>query len=487
MKMIPARTHGVLRYAIFVALLLALALVTGAAVPRVAAASVARGIVDPILTQWGTRFDPAVQEEALDQIGPGLRASYVRYVVSWADAQPADKDHYVETYLAGVDNAVSLAKARGLKVMITYSYVPRWASDDRYWAEVGGYDRKIAMKTDEATLDAFQEFCRAMAERWQGVWGYECWNEPNLHLTLYPQSTATDKDFGAHVYLKMLRRFSAGVDEGDPAAQRLAGGTAPRGYKATDRLSSRKMMTSPQRFAAAIKAARPSVSPLFDGYSHHPYTPGSAAKKWPEALPRDPTTTVNLGNLSTLLKMFPTKKFYLTEYGYQTAACYAFSQDFVSYATQADYLKRAYAFAARYRQVKLLMWFLLDDYSPTGESSSLNGFYTGLRDVHQAKKPAWYAFARGNHLTLAAPASAKKGTTVSAQGTLSSDTAGPVSGAKLVVRSRTASGRPWTKVATRVTGADGSYSVSIRLARSAYFRVEWTGVVTGQTRRIIAN
>ena len=105
------------------------------------------------------------------------------------------------------------------------------------------------MKTDKATLDAFQEFCRAMAERWQGVWGYECWNEPNLHLTLYPQSTSTDKDFGAHVYLKMLRRFSAGVHEGDPAAQRLAGGTAPRGYKATDRLSSRRMMTSPQRFA----------------------------------------------------------------------------------------------------------------------------------------------------------------------------------------------------------------------------------------------
>ena len=47
-------------------------------------------------------------------------------------------------------------------------------------------------------------------------------------------------------------------------------------------------------------------------------------KNAPEAPPRDPTTTVNLQNLGTLLAIFPTKPFYLTEYGYQTAACASF-------------------------------------------------------------------------------------------------------------------------------------------------------------------
>ena len=159
-----------------------------------------------------------------------------------------------------------------------------------------------------------------VASRYQGnVWGYECWNEPNLHLTLYPQSTATDMNYGAHVYIKMLKRFAAGIGVGDPAARIIAGGTAPRGYKSTAPLSSRRMMTSPQRFAKQIKAA--GIGSLFDAYSHHPYTPGASAKNWPEAAPRDPTTTVNLQNLGTLLQLFPSKPFYLTEYGYQTAAC----------------------------------------------------------------------------------------------------------------------------------------------------------------------
>ena len=89
--------------------------------------------------------------------------------------------------------------------------------------------------------------------------------------------------------------------------------------------------------------------------------------------PRDPKTTVNLQNLPVLLKMFPTKPFYITEYGYQTAPCYSFSQQYVSFAQQANYLKRAYAYAARFRQVKLLMWFMLDDFSPSGRPDDLHG------------------------------------------------------------------------------------------------------------------
>ena len=107
-----------------------------------------------------------VQAESLEQIGSKLRASYVRFVVSWAVAEP-EQGVYDETYLAGVDRAVALAKANGMKVMITFAYVPRWASDSAYWynnpfAEKG-YDRRYAMKTDATTLAAFQEF----AGRWR--------------------------------------------------------------------------------------------------------------------------------------------------------------------------------------------------------------------------------------------------------------------------------------------------------------------------------
>ena len=41
-------------------------------------------------------------------------------------------------------------------------------------------------------------------------------------------------------------------------------------------------------------------------------------------MPRNPDLTVSLGTISTLLKIFPTKPFYITEYGYYTVYRIAF-------------------------------------------------------------------------------------------------------------------------------------------------------------------
>jgi hypothetical protein len=46
-------------------------------------------------------------------------------------------------------------------------------------------------------------------------------------------------------------------------------------------------------------------SSVFDAYSHHPYTVGGTHNIAPEAMPNDPNLTVSLGNISTLLKIFP--------------------------------------------------------------------------------------------------------------------------------------------------------------------------------------
>ena len=317
----------------------------------------------------GARFAPAVQEEALDQIGPKLGADYVRFVVSWADAQPTDQATYDETYLAGVDNAVTLAKARGVKVMITFAYVPRWASDSRFWNTnqftPKGYDRRYAMKTDSTTLSAFQEFCRAMALRWQGVWGYECWNEPNLHFTLYPQSTPSGQGLRRprlhQDAEEVLRRHPPGRPPGQ-APGRRHGPARLQGHGTAE--------PSPHDdVAAAVRRgrSRPPGSPRTSTDTPIMRTrPAPRRTTNRRRAPRDPKTTVNLQNLPVLLKVFPTKSFYITEYGYQTAPCYSFSQQYVSFAQQAKYLTRAYAYAARFRQVKLLMWFMLDDFSLTG-------------------------------------------------------------------------------------------------------------------------
>jgi hypothetical protein len=459
--------------------------------PGVASArTVARGIADSSFIATMTS-DPATAQQEMSQVKNELGATYIRFFVSWADAEPGNpattRYDPVSVYMAGVVAAVSQAQQDGLKVMITLDEVPRWASDSSHW-KGGVYQPNDAMST--AHLADFQTFCHDLARQLEGkVYAYECWNEPNLYLSLYPQKTKQDKSFAAHLYVKMLRRFSAGIRAGahsratDATAPFVvAGATAPRGSNSPDAYS-----TSPQRFAAVIKAAK--VTSLFDAYSHHPYTPGASRRLWPEAAPTNPGTTVSLENLRALLKLFPTKPFFLTEYGYQTAACQSFTGQHVSQINQAGYLERAYAYAARYRQVKMLMWFLLRDFKPADPNQ---GFYTGLATASGTPKRAWYAFAGRNTLTLNSPASIKRGATLTLTGTLSCIPAGGgLAGQQLVVQRRLP-GRPWSTlktVSSQAAGAysvpaAGSYTVQLKPKASAFYRVAWLGVVTSRTRHV---
>jgi hypothetical protein len=332
-------------------------------------------------------------------------------------------------------------------------------------------------------LSAFRAFCQDIAAQFQGqVYAYECWNEPNLYLSLFPQQTKHDILFGAHLYVRMLRSFSAGIRAGDPGSAGaprplvIAGATSPRGSANRNTFE-----TSPQRFAAVIKATKGWAS-LFDAYSHHPYMPGASPRLWPEAAPGSPSTTVTLENLGTLLKLFPGKPFFLTEYGYQTAACQAFTGQHVNQITQANYLRRAYAYVARYKQVKLLMWFDLKDDSPPG--APYLGWYTGLQTAAGAAKRAWFVFAGGNHLTLSASSSIKRGATLTLTGELSCASVGGLAGKQLVVQ-RHLPGRSWSTAKTVVSQAGGLYSARLRPKASAYYRVTWLGVTTSRTRHVV--
>ena len=147
----------------------------------------------------------------------------------------------------------------------------------------------------------------------------------------------------------MLKAFHAGVHRGDPKVLVVAGATAPVGLN--DRYR-----TSPQRFARFLKAN--GAAAYFDVYSHHPYTPGGTIQSAPDGMPNDPSTTVTLRNLPTLLRLFPTKPFYLTEYAYNTRYSLQFGLT-VTPVQQATYLRRAYAYVQRFPQVKMLVWYLV--------------------------------------------------------------------------------------------------------------------------------
>jgi hypothetical protein len=357
-------------------------LMAGAALPPKAGAGVAKGIVDAKLEAQAAGSDDTAG--MIREIDVRLRARWIRLVVSWATLEPK-RGVYASAELERLDALVQGLHAAGVKIILTTCYAPEWAQDSSLWKNPpGGYasgpQRFYAVR--RGAMDEYGELGEFLARRYKGrVQALECWNEPNLWGYIYPQRVAGDAYYGARVYLRMLRAFHAGVHRARAGAQVVAGATAPVGLNDIYR-------TSPQRFARFLQRAGAGRS--FDVYSHHPYTPGGSLYPAPGQPPNDTSTTVTLYNLRTLLKLFPRKPFYLTEYGYNTRPTMAFGGFAVSEVAQARYLRRAYRLASSYPQVKLLVWFLLRDAEVAGGEGK--GVYSGLRRLNGERKPAWYAF-----------------------------------------------------------------------------------------------
>jgi len=445
------------------ALCVALSLAPASALGHV----VTRGLNDNTMLNPDPAVRAAFAHEAYDQ----LHARVLRLGVAWYRLEPSS-GQIDQAYLTLLTTAVTEAKAKGLRVIISLSGTPRWASEVRFWTSpppsyAAGYQPFYPPRTD--ALNALTATTETLATALKGqVEGYECWNEPNLYLSLYPQTTSTDDGFAAHRYVAMLQAFAAGVRAGDPDALVIAGATAPIGSNDIGR-------TSPLRFARLLAAA--GAGAFFDVYSHHPYTPGGSVDLTPEAKPTDPTTTVSLGNIGSLLKVFPDKRFYLDEYAYNTAYTKMWGGAQVTQIDQARYLRRAYAYAARFPQIKMLLWHLIRDGSPTGSQSDPRGTYCGLRTVKGSAKRAWYAFARGNHLTVNPPTRVRRGQAAVLKGSLSNASVGGVRGKPLVVMAK----RPrssWKTIAIVRSGDGGAYRYRFWPARTAAYKVVWRGVVS---------
>ena len=363
---------------------LAVMLAAGSLSPPPARAAVAKGIIDNRLE--AEPADSAARAGIIREIDRRLGAKWVRVVVYWSALEPS-RGEYSATELARLDALVGDLRAARVKVILTTSSMPAWATDSYWWTHppaghAQGPQGFYPIRSDR--LRDYGDLAEFLARRYKAkVQALENWNEPNLWPYLYPQRTVDDPYFAARVYLRMQKAFHAGVKRARTSVRVVAGATAPVGLN--DRYR-----TSPQRFARFLKRA--GAGRYFDVYSHHPYTPGGSVYPAPGRPPNDPSTAVTLFNLRTLLRLFPKKPFYLTEYGYSTKPSAALGGFSVSGRAQARYLREAYRLATSYRQVKLLVWFLLRDQAPM--SGPGTGVYSGLRRTNGERKPAWYAFRR---------------------------------------------------------------------------------------------
>jgi len=329
--------------------------------------------------------DAAKQAVLIKEIGPRLKTRWVRLLVDWA-ALESVRGTYSPAKVAQLDSLVDGLHAAGVKVILTTYRMPTWAQNSYWWKhppQSYGKGPQAFYAIRSGALDDYADLGQFLAMHFAGrVQALECWNEPNLWSYIYPQRTAGDANYGARTYLGMLRAFNKGIDRAHTSVKVVAGATAPLG-------TNDRYRTSPQKFARYLKTHRAASS--FDVYSHHPYTPGGTAHPAPNRAPNDSSTTVTLYNLNTLLRLFPGKPFYLTEYGYNTRPSAYFGGFSVTPKVQASYLKTAYSYARRYKRVKLLLWFLLYDVRPASGPAQY-GTYSGLRTSGGSRKPAWYAF-----------------------------------------------------------------------------------------------
>ena len=138
---------------------------------------------------------------------------------------------------------------------------------------------------------------------------------------------------------------------------------------------------APALFAKALSAARPLVK--FDAWAHHPYSDIGAS---PTQKVRYPN--VNLVQIPTfdrdLDKWFKRKvtAIWITEYGFQTKPG---QPKGVTPATQAAYVKQAFAIVKKYPHVTMFIWFIFRD-----EPVSL--WHSGLLDESAVRKPGYAAF-----------------------------------------------------------------------------------------------
>ena len=435
----------------------------------VGAQAAARGVTDTRL--FNGVADKAVIDPIVAEIGGDLHARWTVIAVLWPQAQPNEPPAaYSESYFAGLDYIIASLHAAGVRVILTPSYVPQWASDQTLWdsppaGSVKGYSPRYL--PDAAHIADYGRLGAELARRFAkyGV-VYECWNEPNLAGFLYPQHSSGEPDLAVSTYLKLLKSFSNGIRGVDPKATVIAGATAPWGA-VTPGTAGYDTSTSAQHWAEYLRDN--GAAAYFDAYSHHAYELNGNP---PNVPPGDTSTTVTLGNIGQLLKVFPKKPFYLTEYGYATED-HSTGVAAVTEAQQANYLRQAYAMVAKRRQIKALVWYPVRDDA---------WWTTGLERADGTRKPAWYSFAGRNSLTLAAPASARAAESFALSGVLRGRE-GLLAGKRVQLQSRLTWQGSWTTLRSTHTLRDGTYSFgSVRQNTTKYYRVRWSGVCDSAKR-----
>jgi hypothetical protein len=306
-------------------------------------------------------------------------ATMVTASVEWSRIAPRRPGRAINAFdpayrFENIDELVREAQERGLEVMLRISSTPAWAGPGR---------NRLPRRLSDLTA-----FTTAVATRYSGrypgypfVRFYAVWNEPNLNQFLAPQFDARGRSVAPRNYARLYAAAYTGIKRGSRTALVAMGETSARGRDR--RVRGLQDTHSPGRFLQLVALANPRLR--FDAVSHHPYP--TDPRQRPEQIVRWPNVSLrSMPRLrSSLQRWFKRSnvRMWITEYGHETIP----DSRGVSYATQADYLRRALGMARAQSFTDMFIWFGLHD-------DQGNPWQSGLIAQDETVKPSYYLFAQ---------------------------------------------------------------------------------------------
>jgi hypothetical protein len=411
--------------------------------------------------------DAALRSQTVDEI-QGFGVHWVRIVLYWhsvapdADSATApsfdDTDPNAYPGFGRYDRAISEARARGMRVLLTVSGpVPKWATRDR---------------TDTVTRpdpNRFERFMTAVGRRYRDQISYwAIWNEPNHPDFLKPQYDSHKNPLSPGIYRKLAQAADRGLNASGNASDRMwIGETAPRGTGKD---------VAPLTFLRGTLCLdsryhkRSSCKKLpGDGWAHHAYTvakgpffvPPSRNDVTIGVLDRLNSALAKAGNAGAIRKDMP---IYLTEFGIQSFPDHISG---VSQQQQAEYRAISERIAYRNGRVRGFSQYLMrDDLPVPGATSSLErygGFESGLRTSPGEAKLAYEGFRLPLVATRGSRSTALWGLVRPAKGKT-----------KVTIDYRNSGSSAWHRLKSKATNADGYWSTTTSARSGRSYRVRWT-------------
>jgi len=303
--------------------------------------------------------DPTTRDRTLDSL-QAMGAQWIRFDVKWDVIQNGGSDAWD---FSRYDALTAAALARGMEVLGTLAYAPRWARSDAC---------RDSFPCEPRDMNEYARFAEVTVAHFKGrISHWELWNEPNISAFWKPKPNAAR-------YASLVRAAYPRIKAANPDAFVLAGATSPAPNDGTQI----------DEVSFLQQVYENGGQGHFDAWSHHPYThPAPPGNVHPDC------AWYQIYGTQTSIRSLMTshgdggKKVWGTEYGPPTAG----TPGSVSESTQAQWVTDAYRLWRSYDWAGPLFWYADRDEEPSGASTSAWNYY-GLLRHDFSPKPAWSAY-----------------------------------------------------------------------------------------------